>query len=95
MFIDLGHTGIDVSVADEGVTGRIPRHIGHLPEHSVHRRQRRLGMLERLGSFVGRFLFAAEYHNDLAGRIKLDDHVRAFVGGPNVVFFVYPDRVRK
>src|SRR2546430_11459821 len=42
------YTTLFRSVADEGVTGRIPGHIGHLAEHSVHRRQRRLRMLERL-----------------------------------------------
>ncbi len=45
-------------------------------------------MLERLGAFVGGFLFAAEDHDDAALGIELDDHVGAFVGDPNVVFFI-------
>src|SRR6266581_1239090 len=46
---------------------------------------RRLDVLERLGTFVGGFLLAAENHDDAAFGVELDDHVGAFVGGPNVV----------
>src|SRR5260370_21216261 len=95
VYVYLGHAGIDVAVADKGVAGRIPRHIGYLPEHSVHWRQRRLGMLQRLSSFVRGFLLAPENHGDLACRVELDHHVRALVDGPHVFRLGYPHRVRE
>src|SRR5438874_12898379 len=42
-------------------------------------------MLQRLGTFVGSFLLAAENKRDAAFGIELDDHVRALVGHPDVV----------
>jgi hypothetical protein len=53
VFVGLGDAGIDVAVADVGVTGGIPRHVGDLAEKAVDGRERGLGMLERLGAFVG------------------------------------------
>ncbi len=50
-------------------------------------------MLERLGAFVGGFLFAAENHDDAAFGVEFDDHVRAFVGDPDVVVLVDLDGV--
>ena len=90
-----GHARIDVAVADVGVAGRIPGHVGHLPEHAVDRRQRRLGMLERLGAFVGGFLLASEHHHDVALGIELDHHVGALVGDPDVVVLVDAHGVRE
>ena len=62
VFVGFGDAGIDVAVADVGVTGGIPRHVGDLAEKAVDGRERGLGMLERLGAFVGGFLLAAEDH---------------------------------
>src|SRR5260370_34003088 len=64
--VGLGDAGIDVAVADVGVAGGVPSHIGDLAKHAVDRRERRLGMLERLGAFVGGFLFAGEDHGGRA-----------------------------
>ena len=50
-------------------------------------------MLQRAGAFVGGFLLAAEDHDHAAGRVELDDHVRAFVGDPDVVVFIDADGV--
>src|ERR1700687_294067 len=52
-------------------------------------------MPERLGSFVGGFLLAAEDHRDAALRIELDDHVGALVGNPDVVSLVDADGMRE
>src|SRR5712671_4129998 len=93
MDVYFGYPGIDIAVADKGVVVRIPCDVGHLPKRSVHWGQRRIGMLERLSSFVGSLLFAAEQHHDPARRIELDDHVRTLVRGPNVVMPVDSDGV--
>ena len=45
-------------------------------------------MLPRLGSLVGRFRPAAEGHDDAARLVELDNHVGAFVDGPDVVVLV-------
>ena len=42
---------------------------------------------------VERFLLAAERHGDAAVGTELDDHVRAFVGHPDVVVLVDANRV--
>ena len=42
VLIVLGDARIDVAVADERIAVFVPRYVGHLPEHSVHRGQRRL-----------------------------------------------------
>ena len=52
-------------------------------------------MLQRLGAFVGGFLLAPEHHDDLAFGVELDDHVGAFVGGPDVVILVDAHGVRE
>jgi hypothetical protein len=43
--------------------------------------------------FVGGLLLAAEDHDDASGGIEFDDHVRAFVGDPDVVVPVDTDGV--
>ncbi len=92
----LGDTRVDVAVADVDVAFRIPGDVGGLTEAAVDRRQRRLGVLERMGVGVGGFRLAAEHHRDLAVLVvELDDHVRALVGGPDVVVLVDPHRMRE
>ena len=93
LLVDFGDTRIDIAVADVGVARGVPRDVGDLTEHAVDGRKRRLDVLERLGTFVGGFLLAAENHEDAAFRVELDDHVGAFVGGPNVVFPIDLDGV--
>src|SRR5208337_1568679 len=39
VFIDFSYARVDIAVADIYIPGRIPGHVGHLPEHPVHRRQ--------------------------------------------------------
>ena len=85
VLVDLGDARIDVAVADVSVAGGVPRDVGHLAEHAVDGRQRRVRMLQRRGVLVGRFLLAAEHHRDAALRREFDDHVRALVGDPDVV----------
>jgi hypothetical protein len=46
-----------------------------------------------LGSVVRRFQPAAKNPHDAAGRVELDDHVGAFVDGPNIVVLVDAHRV--
>jgi len=66
-----------------------------LAEHTIGGRQGRLDVLEGLGAFVGGFLLAAEDHDDAALGDELDDHVRAFVGDPDVVVLIDLDGVRE
>ena len=52
-------------------------------------------MLQGMRIFVGRFGLAAEHHHDASLRIELDDHVRAFIDGPEIVLAIDPDGVRE
>ena len=45
-------------------------------------------MFQRAGFLVGGLLFAPEHHGDPALGRELDDHVRAFVGDPDIVVTV-------
>ena len=93
VLVDLGDARIDIAVADEGVAGLVPGHVGDLAKPAVLGGQRRLRMLERLGVFVGGFLLAAEHHDDAALGIELDHHVRALVGHPDIVLGIDLDGV--
>ncbi len=85
VFVHLCDPRVDVAVADEGVAGGIPCHVGDLPEAAVLGGQGRLGMFQRRRVFVGGLLLAAEYHQHAAFRVELDHHVRALVSDPDVV----------
>ena len=50
-------------------------------------------MFERFGALVGCFLLAAEDHRHAALRVELDDHVRAFIRYPDVLFRIDLDRM--
>jgi len=93
VLVHFGDARIDIAVADVGVASGVPSDVGDLAKHSINRRERGLGMLQRGGAFVGSFLLAAEDHEYAAFGIELDDHVRAFVGDPDVVVFVDFDGV--
>ena len=54
-----------------------------------------LGCFQGFGSFVGRFLLAPEHHHHAAFGIELDDHVGAFVDGPEVIVLVEADGMRE
>ena len=45
-------------------------------------------------SAVRSFLLAAEHPHDAALRVKLDDHVRAFVDGPDIIVLINADTMR-
>ncbi len=92
---DLGDARVDVAVADVGVAGAVPGHVGRLAEAAVDRGQRRVRPLVRMRLAVGGFGLAPEHHLHAAGGVHLDDHVRALVGGPDVVFLVDAHRVRE
>src|SRR5947209_4775559 len=47
--VDLGDTRIDVPVADVRILSGIPRYVGHLSKHPIHRRQWRLLMFQGTG----------------------------------------------
>src|ERR1700722_203367 len=98
VLVHLRYARVNVAVADVGVPCRIPRHVGHLAKHSVHWRQRRFGMLERLRALVRGLLFASEHHQHVALGIELDHHVRTLVRDPDVVFRIdfyrVPERPR-
>ena len=95
MDVHLGHAGIDVAVADKRVALRIPSHVCYLPEHSIHWGQRRIRMFQGLGAFVRGFLFASEHQHHFSFGIELDDHVRTFVGHPDVIVLINFHGVRK
>ena len=71
--------------------------VGRLKTHG--RRGRRAfelaAFLDEALEPVERFLLAAERHRDAAVGTELDDHVRAFVGHPDVVVLVDTNRVRE
>ena len=56
---------------------------------------RRIGVLQGMRVFVGCFGLAAEHHHDAALGIELDDHVRAFIDGPEIVLAVDTHGVRE
>ncbi len=94
VLVDLGHTRIDVAIADIGVAFRIPGDVGGLTETAIGGRERRIGPMQRMGVLVRGFRFAAEHHHDAAVLVvELDDHVRALVGGPDIVVLIDPHRV--
>src|SRR6185295_10076337 len=95
VLVEFGHARIDVAVADVDVALRIPGDIGGLTEQAVDGGERRLDVLPGLRLFLGGFLAAAEDPEHAPGRIELDDHVRAFVDGPDVVVLVDAHRVRE
>src|SRR5206468_11026457 len=92
---DLGDARVDVAVADIGIAGAVPGHVGRLTEASVYCRQRRVRPLMRMRLGVGGFGLAPEHHLHATGGIHLDDHVRALVGRPDVVLLVDAHRVRE
>jgi hypothetical protein len=77
-----------VAVADIGIAGRVPGHVGHLAKISVARRQRRVWVLERRSVLVRGLLLAPEDHIDPTFRREFDHHVRALVGDPDVVLCI-------
>src|SRR3984885_6869221 len=95
LLVDLGDPGVDVAIADVGVARRVPGDVGHLAEHALNGRQRRLEVLPRCRRFVGCFLLAPKDHGDATLWRELNDHVGAFVCDPDVVVFVDLDRVGK
>ena len=52
IFVGFGDAGIDVAVADVGVAGCIPRHIGDLAKQPVDGRKRRGRVLKGSGALV-------------------------------------------
>src|SRR5476649_2791387 len=95
VLVDLGHTRVDIPVADVAVAGGIPRHVGHLAEAARLGGKRRIRMLERTGLLIGRLLLAPEDHRYAAVGRELDDHVRAFVGDPDIVLAIHLDHMRE
>src|SRR5262249_36945082 len=53
------------------------------------------GARRRSGWRFHRFRAPAEHQGHLSGRAELDDHAGAFIGGPEVVVGVDPNRVGK
>ena len=94
--VDLCDARIDVTVANVGVSIRIPRHVCDLSKHPILGGQRRIGLLQWRSAIIRRFLLSAEHHRHAPFRIELDHHVRAFVRNPDVVLWVdlYGVRVR-
>src|SRR5260370_37193513 len=95
VLVDFGDAGIDVAIADVSIAGGVPGDVGDLAEHAVNGRERRLDVLWRFGALIGSLLFAAEGHNDVTFLTEFDNHVRAFVGDPNVVVPIDLDGVGK
>src|SRR5678816_2670193 len=94
ILVVFGDSGIDVSIADENVALTVPGYVCGLPELTVDRWPWRSHARPRDCSFIRSFLLAAKYHFDAAFRIELDDHVGAFVHGPDVVVAIDSHGVR-
>ena len=93
---DLGDARIHVAVGNVDRAVRSPGHVGRLAEAAVLVRQRLFRVaLVGLGFGVGRLGLAPEHHRHPALRVELDDHVGAFVGGPDVVVLVDAHSVRE
>src|SRR5213596_2216914 len=60
---------------------------------SVDWRARRVDALPWFGAIVRSFLLAAKHHRHAAFWIELDNHIRAFVDGPEVVLPIDAHRV--
>ena len=88
-----------VAVGDVDVALRVPGHVGRTVERAgVAGRVAHfvlLAAIEVLLEIVDRFGLAAEHHRHVPLRVELDDHVRAFVGHPDVVVLVDADGVRE
>src|ERR1700682_4099691 len=94
ILIELGNTRVDVAVADEDVSLCIPRDISGLAELPVHGGTRGIDARPR-AAFIRGFLLAAKYHHHAAFWIGLDNHVRAFVDGPDIVLRVDANIMRE
>ena len=92
MLVNLYDARVAVSVGDEDVTREVPRHVrGPVEGAPSRRRWRRARGRGHCG--LHRFVATAQHHHYTTGRVELDDHVRAFVGRPDVVVRVDPHRV--
>ena len=88
VLVVFGDARIDVAVGDVDVASESQAtSVGWRKSPSIGG-ERRIGMAPRLGVFVGGFGAASKDPDDAAGRIELDDHVGAFVDGPDVVVLV-------
>ena len=68
---------VTVEIADEDVTGGVPRNVGRLTELAVDGRKRWVPVaLPWFGLLVGGFLLPPEDHRDVAFRVEPHDHVR-------------------
>ena len=90
---ELRDARVDVAVADVDVAVGVPRDVGRLAELAVDRRPRRRHARPRFG-LVRRFFLPPEDHRHVSFGVEADDHVRAFVDGPEVVVLVEADGVR-
>src|SRR5262249_38511964 len=94
ILVELRNARVDVAVADKNVALWIPCHVCRLAELSVDGGSRGIDACPR-SAFIRRFLLTSEYHRHAAFGIELDDHVGAFVDGPDIVFSVDSNRMRK
>ena len=98
VLVELRHARVVVAVGHEDVALRIPGDVGRPIEHARPRRRRAFEMVAFLDEAlepVERLVLAAERHRHAAVGTVLDDHVRAFVDHPDVVFLVDADGVRE
>jgi len=70
----------------------VPGNVGRLSELAVPLQAAADDAGQGFGAVIGCLLLAAEHHDNPSLRIELDDHVRAFVDGPEIVVLGRPAR---
>src|SRR6185503_12966447 len=90
VLVGLYYARVVVAVGDEHVAGEIPRDVGGAVEGAPAWSRRTLG--RRCRRFHG-FVTPTQHHEHAARWVELHDHVRPFVGRPDVVVLVDPDGV--
>ena len=98
VLVDLHDARVVVAVGDEDVAGEIPRDVGRPIERAPPGTRR--AATSAAGRRSGRRFFhrlgaSPEHHEHFARGIELHDHVRAFVGRPDVAVLVDANRVRE
>src|SRR6185436_3160197 len=95
VLVELGDTGVAITVADEDVVVGIPRDVGRAAEVAIDVRRHRGTADDRLEvvRLVRPLRTPAEIQRDVAGRIEFRDRLRSFVDRPEIVVAIEANAV--